>query len=116
MSVQQQDTARRPQSATVLVGHGRGASTVEVASRNGRKKGEAREFELKEKAMSEDIKVATPEEEAMSFRLSWQKAEAENARLRSALRKIHDREWAAGDIKAGARDASEMWAIADEAL
>jgi hypothetical protein len=36
--------------------------------------------------------------------------------LEEAMWKIHARSWAAGDIKAGAKHAAEMWAIADQAL
>jgi len=41
--------------------------------------------------------------------------EAELLRLKDAIRRIHEREWPAGDQKKAAKHAAEMWAIADEA-
>lgn len=35
-------------------------------------------------------------------------------RLEAALRRIHEREWPAGDHTKAARHAAQMWAIADE--
>lgn len=40
----------------------------------------------------------------------------EIVRLRGALINIHNREWASGDVEAGAKHASEMWSISDAAL
>ena len=36
-------------------------------------------------------------------------------RLKAVIRRIHEREWPAGDQKKAANHAAEMWAIADAA-
>lgn len=35
--------------------------------------------------------------------------------LKTVIRRIHEREWPAGDKTKAAKHAAEMWAIADEA-
>ena len=44
----------------------------------------------------------------------WE-CQAELAELKSVIRRIHEREWPAGDKTKAAKHAAEMWAIADEA-
>ena len=43
------------------------------------------------------------------------KAQLTVRRLKAAIRLIHERSWVAGDDREGAKNATEMWEIADAA-